>query len=365
MVAGSKSAASGNLCTCEGKPLCPLARKVPKVLRGGGAQAGSAVQVDSLNRKMFVHIIDKLFKRQNYIQSIHSVLFSDDYPMGADPNDELLNAAWPADGVKTLKRIPKGWIAAWLHRSYKAVGLTKELLRAVENDDTSSIHLLFGVALQMPLSTGLPVSMQDDEELTERVLDARAQEVGHRIRILLATGAINEDGSLDYSKGVAYECQWTGEEADSLLNLVVHKATNTRAAVPAAATIRRDTPLRDPWFDALARFQVPKIPDLPVHVFYDECDFTKLICDEKNSKKRLDDLSKGVRASGGSAAATEATASASSSFSALPIMDGKAGAEAIQEAIKDSAKTRTAKARKAMADKASQRNSKRVIKMMP
>lgn len=58
--------------TCDGKELCALAKKVPKVLKGGAQNPGGAVDQDKLNRDQLVAIVDKLWKRQNYIRDVFS-----------------------------------------------------------------------------------------------------------------------------------------------------------------------------------------------------------------------------------------------------------------------------------------------------
>lgn len=236
------------LGTCDGKELCSLAKKVPATLKGVATRPGSAVNKDSLNRGKLVAIIDKPYKRQQYIDDIHSVLYSDDYPMGSDGGDVYYSAEWPDEGCTVVRTNPKAWMSWWLMENYSAKGLTKATMQGLEADDSSNIRTVFSAAIQFPLSTTVLVALHDDGTLAAHVFAARADKCGHVVRKLIETRAISDKG-LDYCKYQAYKLEF-GE--DQRATQVTHSCTCTVVSPPKHVTITNEFEVKDGWYDATA-----------------------------------------------------------------------------------------------------------------
>ena len=130
MVVGPKVA------TCNGKPLSPYAKKMPKTLvdskKKKSQNANSSVNYDRLNRDAFVAIVDKLFKKQKYIMPIHTILYGPDYPVSSSEDEDVIDMQWPANGCRRLKNIPVGWMVQFLYGRLGSRGVTQELLKKLE-----------------------------------------------------------------------------------------------------------------------------------------------------------------------------------------------------------------------------------------
>ena len=116
--------------TCDEQPLSAVAKKVPAKLTGSSVGHNGAIDFNKLNRQKFGAIVDKLFKRQDYIESIHGILYSDAYPIQVT-GSATKAIKWPATGVKTLKKTPMSWVGNFLFALYGQYGLTKEIIAAM------------------------------------------------------------------------------------------------------------------------------------------------------------------------------------------------------------------------------------------
>jgi hypothetical protein len=332
--------------SCDGKPLCGLAAKVPKVLRGSLTKSGSAVDKDKLNRECLVAIIDKLFKKQSYISDIHAILFSADYPM--DTGVEELRAEWPLEGCRTIRPIPKGWMAAWLVQQWGSSGFNKEIVRALEDDDPTNISQIFVAALQLPLGSQLPAGVQMDEKLACELFIGQMAIVGDRITPLLKEGGINRAG-IDCSKGGAYSLEWNPET--SICTKIIHKATKCEVVPPPHAMITKDFCLIDNLMDLGSRVVLDP-SDWPLHKFFPPDGYVaKGIVTDKMAKAHLAKLLiKIVTAK----LAAVVLASASS---------GRDAHEALSEVSKAEASKRTQKAREVMAVRKLNRSAKMRVQL--
>lgn len=359
MVAHSKLSTTA---TCDGKPLHPLAMKVPKTLCGSRTRPGSAVDYDHLNRVQLVAIIDKLMKRQQYITPMYSVLFSDDYPMG-EGNDELMcDAAWPASGVRALRRVPKGWVAQWFLRFYGKAGFTKVIILGIEKEDTSGLMFLFSVVLQLPLGTPLPKELEEDGELAAQVFYLRATLVGKRLETLIALEAVTSNG-FDFGKGNAYEIAWSNE---GRAQTVKHTFSGQEVELPAHVCVTRAFKMFDGWMDSVARVELSPSSFVLCQLF-SEGAFVDLLATEKNGKRLLqaahESMNKPKLAATVASADGAGAASSGSTDMPPPTVQDAEGPKALQHAKKLRQSSRTAAARAVVQQKAQERETKRVLKL--
>ena len=212
--------------TCDSKPLCPLARKVPQ-LKGVGRKAIGAVDHDRINKDLLVAIVDKLFKRQKYIKSIHAVLFTDDYPMGSD-EAEVLNAEWPKRGCKTLKQIPKGWIAEFFVR--RIDGFTSEMLKPMECQHSENIRDVWCCILQLPPGVALPQDVWDDEERAIKLFVRRISQVGTRMTQMIEAGCVGKC-LFEMCKYKVFDLEWESEAENAKAKTIVHVPTQNKVKV--------------------------------------------------------------------------------------------------------------------------------------
>lgn len=293
-----------------------------------------------------------MFKRQQFIAPIHRILFSDDYPMGDDPSSILNDARWPTDGAKTLRKIPKGWVAAWLLMEYAKAGLTKSHIEGLENEDSQNLHFLFSVALQLPLSTSMPGPVQYDEKLAREVFAARIKQVHPRIPLMVKSGAISASGSLDHGKYRAFSLEFKeGERAVS----VKHVATNTEMALPEHVFITKAFIMHDAWLDAYARVELEP-SSFVLNKFFDP-DTKETMqqgATDKSAKVALQQVADTVLAKYNDASKVSAEEAVAVS---------KAACVAVSAASKVRVVQRTKAARDAMNRMAEQRNQKKRIRL--
>lgn len=338
--------------TCDGKELCGLAKKVPKTLKGGNLKSATAVDNDRLNQSQLVAIIDKLFKRQMHIAPIHRILFSDDYPMGDDPCSLLNDARWPADGANALRKVPKGWIAAWLLMEYSKHGLTKTHIEGLENDDTQNLHFLFSVALQLPLSGTIPGPTQYGEKLAKELFAQRFSVVKARLPMILKAGGISATGALDHGEHRAFSLVFAeGERAVS----VKHTASGHEKALPDHVFITRAFIMHDAWLGAHARVELePSAFVLSQFFDPDDRNVMESGASDKAAKAMLQELADTIMAkyNDGAAVSVEEAVAVS-----------KAACVAVSSASKVRVVTRTKAAREAMTRMAERRSQKKRIRL--
>jgi len=112
MVAHSKGSSSNS---CDGNPLAPLAKKVPRVRRSGDLSADTRA---SIERDAFVRIVDKLSKYPAFILPMRGIIMSQDFSGATVSGGKSANNDEWAMNCRSIGKIPKTWIAEWLlHRA--------------------------------------------------------------------------------------------------------------------------------------------------------------------------------------------------------------------------------------------------------
>lgn len=185
-----------DMATCDGRPLHPLAKNVPMLKCKDDMK--STVNVAKLRHQAFIHMVDKLAKYPHFITRVHDVVFSDDFQIPGSL--DLSVDKWEGE-VKSLAKIPVGWMANFLLRQYAPGGLTKNHLEALATNDEVNIPELFSFSLQLPLKTELPPEVQAIPLLAYQLLEKRAKAVGDRVAHLITKGGVKSDG-LEFGTGV-------------------------------------------------------------------------------------------------------------------------------------------------------------------
>lgn len=108
---------------------------------------------------------------------------------------------WP-NRYTNLERVPKSWIAGWLCR-YSKGALTRELLNKVDTFDKAGVRHLFECALQVTGETSLPRQCLR-KDVCSNTFDARAEQVGHRLRKMMPHIA-PLTGQIDWTGAGAYQ----------------------------------------------------------------------------------------------------------------------------------------------------------------
>lgn len=243
MVLGSVAA----LATCDGKAMCKAAERLPKPK---AVQTTGAIDESKLNYEMLQHIVGKLWKYPKFTKTIHSVLFSEQFTVSRE--DEAIDRAWELPRVKSLKLLPRNWMASYLLGAYAKHGLQPGALNSLEQHDSELIPMLFSMDQQMPLGSQLPKEMHGDPVLAGRIFDKRSDKMGRRLKYLIKEGGITTKSVLLH-KGGCFKLQF-GEKNDSaIVTEVIHVPTNMSAEVPAHTPITKAFEFENNFLDSEAR----------------------------------------------------------------------------------------------------------------
>lgn len=225
----------GNL-SCDAKALHPWAKKAPKPKdTAASASSSSTVNHSKLMHECLVSIADKLAKYPQFIQDVHTILFSSQYPI---PKDRLGAGVWVDNSYTTVGRIPKEWMAGWLAQRLASEGLTPQLLAPLEEDDSENMHLLFEAETQLPLGTSLPPAVRSDEYVASKWLTARADDVGSRLKVLLKGGQIT--ATKVNMKKASFEIVFGKAGEDEVVTHIKHLPSNTTVACPSHLLLLRN-----------------------------------------------------------------------------------------------------------------------------
>lgn len=114
----------GTIVGFDGQPMTSYAQRVPKIRRR--SSAGSAVDQGALDPEQLAQIIDKLYKHPNLIPGVHQLVFSSNFAIQENNDDQ---GAWE-EGISTLAKLPDKWIANWLLKRNEMHGLKATQLQA-------------------------------------------------------------------------------------------------------------------------------------------------------------------------------------------------------------------------------------------
>jgi hypothetical protein len=333
-----------HLNTCDGKPLSKAAERLPKPK---AASNSGPIDTAKLNHEMLVHIVDKLWKYPSFTKTIHSVLFSEQFPIPSDPvyDDDV----WEKGKVKTLKLVPRPWIATQLMNVYGKHGLKQEYLNALEILDGESIPMLFAMDQQMSLSSPLPKELHGNAVLASRVFNERSQSNGRRLALLIARGGLTKSG-LKLHMGGCFELT-LGDGIDSKKVVSIkHNQSKVVVSVPDHTPILSSFDLIDNFSDFHACVVLHPSKYFLHEFFPEQAEFKKNFETKAKAvvyKKLVNEMQ--VKDADSFAAEQAAKVFASSSRTSLEF------------ASKAKAQARTEKARAAIEDKKKERGLKRKV----
>jgi hypothetical protein len=331
--------------TCDAKPLCGLANKVPAIK---GEKRG-AVDTGVLSQQQLIFCVDKMYKYPMFIESVYSLMSSSAYKI---PEEGALDdSKWNAGGTSNFSKIKNGWWANYLLANYEKKGLTADMLRCLEKDDACWIPMLAAYDLQMPLQCAFTPEMSADADFASLVMRKRSRLCGLRLENLIKHKCILPN-MIDVSEeGGCYKLIFDSDEPNAKVKMIVH-ISGAQAEVPDHAPIDRKFELIDNFSDALARVVRPPTTTYLHTYFANEVPFVKTMIDPKSKKNNiLKDFSDEVLVDETTKAKEKLEAQVASHVSVL------------KDTHTTIAKARTTRARTALVEKQTIRQKTRVIKL--
>ena len=152
-----------DMTTCDGKPMCVSAARITKPRNYPDQKKGSTLNFDALDHTKLQHICDKLWKAPKYIERIHSVLFSSEFPM-PKTIDESENV-FENGQAKCIARLSVSFL---IERIQGVYGVTepmkwKGILEAVAKQGKESLVVLTVHDLQYGANESVPKELWNDE----------------------------------------------------------------------------------------------------------------------------------------------------------------------------------------------------------
>jgi hypothetical protein len=335
------------LTTCDGKPLSKAASKIP-VMKSKVAGRKGVIDHNRLNHQMLVHTVDKLWKYPQFVKSIHTTLFSDDFPIPEGEDILDMTVAWLT--VKQPKNVPRTWKAQFLVERNLTAGLTYDLMNSLATLSEDNVDLLFELELQVPGTMVLAKDLQGNSTLCNLTFNTRAAQVGDRVSRLLASGGLHV-GGVDLSKGGSYSLIF-GEALQENFIIKIKHCSGATIDVPEHCPVDRRFKLKDNYSDKLASLVFQKTSHVLITWFLETEPFVKLALPKKNDEYFKDALAQAKTAHDTSSMQDKAAAQA--------LMKSRT---ALDSANVEKASVRTVKAKASIAEKKNARASRRIIKL--
>lgn len=216
--------------TCDGKELAPYANKVPAFK----VKSKGAVDQGKIRRNLMVLVVDKLMKCQQYIPSIHAILYSADYPMV--PEGSLSSSCEWAGPYTSVGKIGSGWMAHFLQNMYPTI-FTSSVVEKIDQRDDEAIKYLFCYEVQLSPGCPMPKAINDDVALSTALFEEMSNMNGERCKKLHQTIPVTT-GTVDFKTGGCYSFEWDGERATKISH--VDGASVVRGSAPLRCAARQD-----------------------------------------------------------------------------------------------------------------------------
>lgn len=258
--------------TCDGKALVPYASKVPTFRM----KSKGAVDQGKIRRDLMVLVVDKLMKCQQYIPSIHAILYSADYP--TVPEGSLQSSCEWSGPYTSVGKIGSGWMAHFLQKRYPDV-FTSAVVEKIDREDDEAIKFLFCFDLQLSPGCPMPKNINDDVALTTAIFEEFSDSNGGRCgklhkRVSLSTGVV------DFKSGGCYRFTWVEDRASQIDHI-----SGAEVQIPPHITINRGYSLIDNWSDSMARVELAPACHYLWEFFAGEPFVTTFKKDPKGAKK--------------------------------------------------------------------------------
>jgi hypothetical protein len=331
--------------TCDGNPLCGLAKKIPAIK---GEKRG-AVDTGVLSQQQLIFCVDKMYKYPCFIESVYSLMSSSAYKI--PEQGALDDSKWNAGGTSNFSKIKNGWWANYLLANYEKKGLTADMLQCLEKDDACWIPMLAAYDLQMPLQCVFTPEMSADGDFASLVMRKRSRLCGQRLENLIKHKCILPN-MIDVSEeGGCYKLIFDSPEPTAKVTKIVH-ISGIQVEVPEHAPIDRKFELIDNFSDALARVIRPPTTTYLHTYFAEDVPFIKTMINPRAKKSSiLKDFSDDVLVEETTKAKEKLEAQVASHVSVL------------KDTHTTLAKARTTRARTALVEKQTSRQKIRVIKL--
>lgn len=208
--------------TSPQKQMCMLAKRVPKLARSGDEEEDL---VNEERRTALIGVIQFLHNEPEKTVATFLAFTSGQIKLSC-----AANGSW-VDSYNCVGRFPKYWKTQLLVASSRG-DLTLSQLNKINMRDPNAISNLFELAGQLPEGASYPSGFLNTA-LSSQLFLRRFADLGDRIRKLKSTGALADDGTVDYSKFASYVVVW-GE--GSVATEVVH-IDGDRAALPKSLVV--------------------------------------------------------------------------------------------------------------------------------
>lgn len=177
--------------------------------------------------------------------------------------------------VCNVNRLPKYWMAKFLSETDpSAKPLTKELLKLIDDCDTSAVPRLFSFSLQLPESAPLPKLMRSSKLVCWKVFQQRMTEVGNPIDGFAAKFVDPRTGRIDWRQGGCYTFRWDEAGKAEVIKYL------DRVEVAPAVPVGRDYELVNPW-DVSGAMVCKKPSKMMCYEFFSEGTGPFLVMDKK------------------------------------------------------------------------------------
>ena len=268
--------------TCDGKPLCPYAKRAPIIKCR--KSSSSAIDQGKLQRDALMLMVDKLVKYPQFILQAQSVIFSSDFKIPAE--EGALSDESFTERYSTIDKIGKGWLGMWLLDRCKKMGVTQADLEKLDKLDSDAIVTMFCWETQLSPKCVFP-KMLSSAMIAGNVFATRADDVSPRLD-KLTKGVDFKHGKLNFGSGLgSYEMMFDTVRCTQVMHI-----SGAKAVVPAHVVITRDFSLFDNWSDSEARVELlpskyflSTLFDAAQHGFMQ---FLPAINDKKGSKMLMD-----------------------------------------------------------------------------
>lgn len=237
----------------DGKAWCSLAQRVTKTRRSGNLAEDNAAIA---RRTALMFIIDACVKQPDVIMPFHGILLSQDLTKTVqEKKDE--KAGWDPEW-KSVHRISREWSAQWLMNECRGafgdsiVSISPAMMQKIDKQDKDAVELLFQFATQLRGSTPLPPDFSDGR-VAQRAFTQAAADKDARLNKLIAKGALDSAGKINWTKGGCWSVSWnaTGSRATALKHI-----SGREFPLPDHLVITKEYALIDNHLDAAARLEL-------------------------------------------------------------------------------------------------------------
>lgn len=207
--------------SCDGKPLAPLAKRIPRPKTTGNRDLDTK---RSFEYSCMTRIVDRMSKDPEVISHLHNFMLNTNMK-SLETAREKGNAEWTGE-YKSLERVPRSWMSEFLVRRARDTGcdqiFNQDTLKRLCDENQQQVDMLFYFETQTVGSMPFPKGLEDPYTAAT-VFSRRAAQVGERLKDLTRAGGLAQGNRVDFRKG-CYELEFEG----AWLKSVRHVSSNVK-----------------------------------------------------------------------------------------------------------------------------------------